>query len=279
MTIRIKHLCKAIPIILGLNMTIAHARDVIPLEVDDQGIAAIQAMADDQRGLFMFDSGIGTSGITPDTAKRIGCIPWGKVTGFRAIGERLDLSRCNTTSVTVGAFRVSMPQLVVIDLEKLMGPSAQKFSGILGLDLFVGQIVTLDLAHNRVIREDRHSLAMIERSATEVPIRLVRAAEGAALTADLGISTRQGMLWMEIDTGNYGPSLIDRKAAQLVNLDANKTDRQGWRVTPKPGLEASGRAVVHDLILDGDLGRDVLRQWLVTLDLARGKGWIRQSEQ
>ncbi|MFT8355711.1 MAG: hypothetical protein ABF617_14150 [Gluconobacter japonicus] len=49
---------------------------------------------------------------------------------------------------------------------------------------------------------------------------------------------------MEIDTGNYGPSLIDRKAALLVNLDANKTDRQGWRVTPKPSLEASGRAVV-----------------------------------
>ncbi|MFT9450474.1 hypothetical protein [Gluconobacter japonicus] len=57
---------------------------------------------------------------------------------------------------------------------------------------------------------------------------------------------------MEIDTGNYGSSLIDREAALLVNFDANKTDRQGWRVTPKPSLEASGRAVVRDLILDGD---------------------------
>jgi len=37
--------------------------------------------------------------------------------------------------------------------------------------------------------------------------------------------------------------------------------------------------VVRDLILDGDLGRDVLRQSLVTLDLATGQGWIRQSEQ
>ncbi|WP_035979808.1 retropepsin-like aspartic protease [Kozakia baliensis] len=279
MSVRMKQLCLAILIVFGLGAASVEAREVIPLEVDDQDIAATLAMVEGQSGLFMFDSGIGTSGITPATAKRIGCIPWGKVTGFRAIGERLDLSRCNTTSVTVGAFRVSMPQVVVIDLGKFMGPSARKFSGILGLDLFGGQIVTLDVADNRVVLEDHRSLAEIRRAATEVPIRLVRAAEGAALTVDLGVPTRQGLLWMEIDTGNYGPSLIDRKAAPLVSLDANRTARQDWRVRPKPGLEASGSAVVRDLILDGDLGRDVLRHWLVTLDLATGQGWIRQSEQ
>lgn len=36
---------------------------------------------------------------------------------------------------------------------------------------------------------------------------------------------------------------------------------------------------MRDLILDGDLGRDVLRHWFVTLDLATGQGWIRQSKQ
>ncbi|WP_211564610.1 retropepsin-like aspartic protease [Gluconobacter kondonii] len=279
MSVRMKQLYLALPIVLSLGGASVNAREVIPLKVDAQNIAATQAMVGDQPGLFMFDSGIGTSSITPATAKRIGCIPWGKVTGFRAIGERLDLSRCNTTSVTVGAFRVSMPQVVVIDLEKFMGPSARKFSGILGLDLFAGQIVTLDVADNRVVLEDHQSLAEIRRAGTEVPIRLVRAAEGAALTVDLGVPTRQGLLWMEIDTGNYGPSLIDRKAAALVSLDASKTTRQDWRVTPKPGLESSGTAVVRDLILDGDLGRDVLRHWVVTVDLATGHGWIKQSKQ
>jgi len=129
-----KQFCLAILIVFGLGAASVEAREVIPLEVDDQDIAATLAMVDGQNGLFMFDSGIGTSGITPDTAKRIGCIPWGKVTGFRAIGERLDLSRCNATSVT------------------------------------------LDVADNRVVLEDHRSLAEIRRAATEVPIRLVRAA-------------------------------------------------------------------------------------------------------
>ena len=90
---------------------------------------------------------------------------------------------------------------------------------------------------------------------------VVKAAEGAALTSD------------------YGPSLIDRKAASLVSLDANRTSPQEWHVTPKPAFDAAGGAVVRDLILDGDLGREVLRHWLVTLDLTTSRGWIRRSEQ
>ena len=176
-------------------------------------------------------------------------------------------------------FRVTMPQVAVIDLEKLMGPPTQKFSGILGLDLFAGQIVSLDVAKNRVVLEDYCSLSRIRLSATEVPIRLVRAAEGAALTVDLGIPTREGMLWMEIDTGNYGPTLINREVAPLVGLEADRKARQELRVTPKPGLESSGSALVRDLILDGDLGREVLRHWLITLDLAAGRGWIQQAAQ
>jgi len=191
----------------------------------------------------------------------------------------MDLARCNTTHVTVGPFHVTMPQVAVIDLEKFGEPSPQKFSGFLGLDLFAGKIVTLDVAGNRLTLEDSSSLSRIRRSATEVPIRLVKAAEGSALTADLGIPSRQGMLWMEIDTGNYGPSLINKKAAQLVGLAADSKARQEFRVTPKPGIEASGSALVRDLILDGDLGRDVLSHWCITVDLMTGRGWIRQSTQ
>mgnify|MGYP004715661607 CR=1 FL=1 len=279
MPIRTTCLSYVILLIFCLYRQPVHAQDLIQLEEYDQGIAATKAMIDGQNGLFMFDSGIGTSGITPGTAQKIGCVPWGQVTGFRAIGERLDLSRCNTTHVAIGMFRVTMPQVAVIDLEKLMGPPAQKFSGILGLDLFAGQIVSLDVAKNRVVLEDYRSLSRIRLSATEVPIRLVRAAEGAALTVDLGIPTREGMLWMEIDTGNYGPTLINRKAAPLVGLEADREARQELRVTPKPGLESSGSALVRDLILDGDLGREVLRHWLITLVLAAGRGWIQQAAQ
>lgn len=106
-------------------------------------------------------------------------------------------------------------------------------------------------------------------------MRLVRVAEGAALTVDMGVPTPSGMTWMELDTDNYGPSMVDRTIADLFELKRAEAGVQRWHVSPATGLDFSGPVIVRDLILDGNLGRDVLRHWLVTLDLANGRGWIR----
>ncbi|MGI4730189.1 MAG: aspartyl protease family protein [Janthinobacterium lividum] len=251
------------------------ARTVVPLATGSQGIEKIEAVVSGRRGTFLFDSGIGTSAVTPAVAEAIGCKPWGKVTGFRATGERLDLPRCNGARVAIGPTSTTLPQLSVIDLARFMGPQSAGLSGVLGLDTFAGQVVTLDVAHHQFAIEDAASLAEIRRTATEVPIRLVRDAEGAALTVDVGVSTSSGMTWMELDTGNYGPSMVDKSIAGLFGLDAASAALQQWRV-PMPGsMAVSGPVVVKDLILDGNLGRNVLSHWLVTLDLAAGRGWIR----
>lgn len=45
---------------------------------------------------------------------------------------------------------------------------------------------------------------------------------------------------------------------------------------PSPGTNlALGLVMVKDLVLDGNLGRDVLRHWQIALDPARGRGSIR----
>ena len=107
-----------------------------------------------------------------------------------------------------------------------------------------------------------------------IPIRLVRDVEGAALTVDAGIRTPQGMLWMEMDTGNTGPTLVGRHAAALVGLNSGEADVQDLTLPLVPGVVIHGRARVGDLIMDGDIGRDFLNRWDLTLDLAREKGWL-----
>lgn len=107
-----------------------------------------------------------------------------------------------------------------------------------------------------------------------IPIRLVRDVEGAALTVNVGIPTTQGMLWMELDTGNTGPTLIGRHAAALVGLNSDKKDVQELAMPLVPGVVVHGRARVRDLIMDGDIGRDFLNRWDLTLDLAHERGWL-----
>lgn len=251
------------------------AREVVTLASSAVGIETITATVAGQKGTYLFDSGIGTSGVTPAVAASIDCTPWGKVTGFRAIGERLDVQRCNGAAVTIGGFATTLPQWSVFDLKRFMGSASAGLAGAIGLDVFAGRTVTLDVAYHHLTIEDAASLAAIRTTAIEVPIRLVRGAEGAALTVDMGVPTSSGMTWMELDTGNYGPSMVDRTIAGLFALKPAEAGVQQWQMSPKRGLSFSGPVMVKDLILDGNLGRDVLRHWLVTLDLAQGRGWIR----
>ncbi len=247
----------------------------IPLVTTSDAPEAVRATIGGHDGLFMLDSGLGTTAVTPSFAEAIGCKPWGKVTGFRAIGERLDLPRCNEADLVIGPVARRMPQLSVIDLAKFMGPPGARFSGAIGLDAFAGRTITLEVAKHRLVIESGASLEEIKRAAKEVPIRLVRAAEGAALTVDLGVPTASGVAWMEIDTGDYGPTLIDKNVARLVGLNPGVSGVQPWTMALPGGVNIAGPAIVKDLILDGDIGRDVLQHWAVTLDLAAERGWIR----
>jgi hypothetical protein len=107
-----------------------------------------------------------------------------------------------------------------------------------------------------------------------VPIRIVRAAEGATLTVEFGVITSSGISWWEIDTGNYGPFLVDKVLAPLLGLKADEKGAQRLSTVLVPGVHLTGQALVKDLILNGDIGHSFLKDWDLTLDLARGRAWI-----
>ncbi len=55
----------------------------------------LQPYLNGQPGTFMFDSGQGVSSFSPAFAAKVGCRPWGRTTGFRMSGERLDNQHCD----------------------------------------------------------------------------------------------------------------------------------------------------------------------------------------
>jgi len=63
----------------------------IPLEPYLRAQAVVQATVSGQTGTFLFDTGVGVSNFTPAFMKKIDCRPWGRLTGFRMTGERLDV--------------------------------------------------------------------------------------------------------------------------------------------------------------------------------------------
>ena len=246
----------------------------IPLHKEAGDALSVEGSIKGKHGTFLFDSGWGLSAVTPGTADRIGCHPWGQVTGFRAIGERITSAQCQPATVTLGNRAFPLPTLAVVDMQHFMPPGSPTYAGGIGLDAFAGRLVTLRSSAGEIVLETPATLKVRIAHARAIPIRLVRDVEGAALTVNVGIPTTQGTLWMELDTGNTGPTLIGRHAAALVGLKSDGEGVQDLAMPLMPGVVVHSRARVQDLIMDGDIGRDFLNQWDLTLDLAHEKGWL-----
>jgi hypothetical protein len=240
------------------------------------GLDSLRLQVNHRPGTFLFDSGLGLSILTPEMAKLTGCAPWGKLVGFRATGERLSLQRCNHPVIDGADVSLEPPLMGVFAIGSFVGPIGKDISGAIGLDVFDGKVVTLSVANRTLTIESAQHAREIAAAEQEVPIRLVRDVDGTALGADLGVKTPKGMIWLEIDTGNSGPSLIDPSIAPMLGLRADEKGEQPLHIADD-GVHFGGPCLVRDLIRDGNLGRAALQPWEITLDLKNSRGWVRAS--
>ena len=250
---------------------------VIPLVALPGGALALNAKVGGQAGLFLFDTGGGVTMVTPHTAAASGCRPWGQVTGFRATGERMDLPRCDNVLLMLGGRTFIAPTAAVLDLQRMMPPGIPHLSGMIALDVFAGGAITIRAAAHELIVETPASLLRRVTGATPVPIRLVRDAEGLALTVDGAVQTPAGRAWMELDTGNGGPILVGEHVAKPLELATTDEHSQAATYALVGGIPVRGPARVSKLIMDGDIGEAVLGKWDITLDLASAKAWFRPA--
>ena len=167
---------------------------------------AITAVVGGQTRRYLFDTGGGLSFVSDATARAAGCTPWGRMTGWNMFGRRGDGPRCDSLAFDIAGRLYAPPISGLIDMKKL-NPGDSALDGIVGLNVFDGQAVTLDLAAGRIVVESDASLAERVRGATPIPIRINREVSGFALSVFAGVPTDSGTLWMEIDSGNGGDNV------------------------------------------------------------------------
>jgi hypothetical protein len=269
-------------ILCGLFMTAsiaAHAKDTggsVTLGTFRGMQPTLEATVAGHKGTFLFDTGGGITIISPTLAKSVGCEPWGDVVGLRMTGQRIDLPHCDNIPLTLGEMTYRIPAAAVFDIMSIAGKDAPTLDGSLALDIFADQAITIEQAESRLIVESRASLVARTRHATEVPIRLVREAEGLALSVVIGVPTSKGTAWMELDTGNDDPVVVVSKyIAPLLGVDPASHSPHPIEVALGPGIVLKGDAkTVEGLVMDGNIGIKFLRAWNITLDLKHGRAWF-----
>lgn len=251
---------------------------IIQLQRQPGANTTVEVKVGDHTGVFLFDTGEGVTTITPDFAATVGCKPWGRITGFRMSGERLDTPRCDNLVFELGGHRFRAPIVGVFDIMRLLPESPVRLSGAIGLDIFVGNAITLQSLNNRLIIESRTSLAARTAKAKEVSIRLVRDAEGVALAVDTAVPTPQGTAWMELDSGNGGTLVIAKHLASLFGLDPERKEPQPIKFKIAGVIPVEGLARTPDIIMDGNIGLQFLRHWDLMLDLANARAWLAPAK-
>jgi hypothetical protein len=189
-------------------------------------------------------------------------------------GDRLDLTRCDNIALALNGTSVKLDSVGVWDLSKLLPPDAPPLAGSLALDAFSGHVVTLNLAAGTLTIESSQSLQARLKGAREIPVRFSREVQGLALTPMIAVDTPKGRLWMELDSGSDAPLIVGKHAAQALGLDAAKTGAQDASLKLAGGPELSAKASLQDLILDGNIGAPVLKDWIITIDLDKQRLWI-----
>ena len=235
----------------------------------------MHATVNGHEGNFVFDTGAGVSYISPGFAQAIGCKPWGQITGFTLVGQRLDMQRCDGVVFDVEGQRFSSPESGVFDLMKFMPPNVPRVDGSIGLDVFAGRAITLSLAQKQLIIQTPATLAARAKLGKEVPIRIIREAGGVSISVYVAVPTSAGMAWMELDCGNGGANVVGKHLAALLKLDPSKKEPQPASFMIAGGVPVEGMARVNEsLIMDGNIGTRFLIKWDLTLDLANSRGWL-----
>jgi len=213
---------------------------------------------------MLFDTGGGATLVTPDVARRLGCRPFGRDVGRRMSGEQVEFRQCEAFDLSAGDWRRPAAAVGVLDVNALLPPELPKLDGVLALDAFNGDVITLDWAAGLVTVHARDTADAVLRQ-HGLPVRIATGDNGRFFSAFVPVAATRGQLWFLLDSGNIAGTLVAQHVVREGLLTIGSGGDISLSVGPRPAFAT--RTATADLVIDGALGTAFLMRGPVTLDL------------
>jgi len=218
---------------------------------------------------FLFDTAGGITCVIPEITAEVGCEPWGRGTGFRHSGEPIHAEWCGDMSVEAGGVALTV-EVSVFDLMPLLG-NAPPVDGIASVHTFRDRPFTIDFDGGMVILESGASLEERIRHASELSARFAHQAGGASVDPFVEVRAEVGTLWMELDSGNIGRTILAPQVPAQLGIPA-ETDAAPLEVVGLGPVSLSLR-VKDPCIYDGVLSVEIFEGRTFTFDPVAGRIW------
>ena len=230
-------------------------------------LRTVSVAIDGREHALLFDTGGGRTLVAPAVAERIGCQPSGRDVGYRMSGEPVVFQNCDRLEARMGAYPLRLAPVAVFDVGALLPKELPPLDGVLALDAFRGQVVSLDWAASLVTVHSSTEAAAALRD-HGVPSRFATGENGASLTALLPVPAMRGPnLWFLLDSGNIRGTLVAPhvRNERALAFPSDSTASIGIGA----GAPRAHDVSITDINYDGVLGTAFLRSTIVTLDLRR----------
>ena len=226
-----------------------------------RGLRTVEMRIGDAAFTLLVDTAGGRTLLTPNVAAKLGCMPRGREVGYRMNGDSVAFRTCPDLRASISGMALHLAPFAVFDIAALLPKELPALDGVLALDAFRGQVVTLDWERNEiVVSGDGDGVPP-----GAVPLRFATGETGGALSVLLPVQGALDRMWFLLDSGNVRGTLLDRHAVsdEFVTIAADSTVRLTVGNTAAEVLPV----IVDDINFDGVLGTHYLQAHAVTLDL------------
>lgn len=220
---------------------------------------------------FLFDTGGGYTVLDTAYAEVFGCKPYGKTIGFRMSGEQVETQNCNPVAFDLGGFSVETSPKV-LDINSFLPEGLPKLAGLISLQTFQDQLITIDYLGGLVTVETPESFARRTATMVEIPLKVTSEKNGEVVTMFTKVLEAPEPLWFYLDSGNLRSVLVAPHAAKF--LDLQDKGPLSLLIAGEP-YETTGE--VMEIIYDGALDIRFFKAHIIALDLKNSRAWISKN--
>jgi hypothetical protein len=239
-------------------------------------LRSIQAEVGGQTYDFLFDTAGGLTVIDSELAEAIGCLPEGRVVGFRMTGESAAMSSCGITRIGLGPLSLEA-ELFVKNFDRPFPPGTKPVRGVVSLHTLQRSAITLRMGAGQLVIETPESLAERVQHMVEVRTHQARQGGGVALDLFVEIAGPNRPLLFELDSGYWGPAPLPQHSQELLGVELPSEEPT---VVPFAieGLGAVEMEVLdEEIVYDGVLNAKAMEQLIITTDLANNRTWLARE--
>lgn len=273
---------------LVASAVFAEAPHSVPFDLLlDEYILVDVVVADTIADRWMLDTGAGGNVVSQKLFDRLVTTPAGRLTGFRMMGERLDIDIFRVTSLEVAGLRQENVMIAPWPALDNMG-----ISGIVSLKFFEHQPITIDFASRTLTIETEQSAQTRAVDGTVVPIETQRYRDKAL---DVFVMMKLGdtvQAEFELDTGSGRRLWIDSRFMSKLGIDtaagdvmATPAEDGTWHMTtlrslalweaPSVTVDSIQATFRPNLIYDGVMGIAFWDGRAITIDLPHRRLIVR----